>query len=65
MSRRIFGPKRNEVTGEWRKLYILRSLMICTLHQIHLGEIQKNDMGKAHSKYGGEERCIRGFGGET
>ena len=19
--RRIFGPKRNEVTGEWRKLY--------------------------------------------
>ena len=21
MLRRIFGPKRNEVTGEWRKLY--------------------------------------------
>jgi len=21
MSRRIFGPKRDEVTGEWRKVY--------------------------------------------
>jgi hypothetical protein len=23
--RRIFGPKRDGVTGEWRKNYILRS----------------------------------------
>jgi len=22
MLRRIFGPKRDEVTGEWRKVYI-------------------------------------------
>jgi hypothetical protein len=28
--RRIFGPKRYEVTGEW-------SLMICTPHQILFG----------------------------
>jgi hypothetical protein len=28
--RRIFGPKRDEVTGEWKKNYITRSLMICT-----------------------------------
>ena len=35
--RRIFGPKRDEVTGEWRKLYIMRSLMICTPHPILLG----------------------------
>ena len=27
--RRIFGPKRDEVTGELRN-YIMRSLMICT-----------------------------------
>jgi hypothetical protein len=27
--RRIFEPKRNEVTGEWKK-YTMRSLMICT-----------------------------------
>jgi hypothetical protein len=30
---RIFGPKRVEVTGEWRKLHI-RSLMIGTPHPI-------------------------------
>jgi hypothetical protein len=31
--RRIFGPKRDEVTGGWRKL-ITRSFMICTLRQV-------------------------------
>jgi len=31
--RRIFRPKRDEVTGEWRN-YIMRSLLICTPHQI-------------------------------
>jgi hypothetical protein len=35
--RRIFGPKRDEVTGEWRKLYIIRNLMICTSHPILFG----------------------------
>jgi hypothetical protein len=30
---RIFGPKRDEVTGEWKK-YIIRSLMICNPHPI-------------------------------
>jgi len=34
--RRIFGPKRDEVTGEWRK-YIMRSLIICTAHPILCG----------------------------
>jgi len=26
---------------------------------------QKNEMGGACSAYGGEERCVQGFGGET
>jgi hypothetical protein len=34
--RRIFGPKRDEVTGEWRKLHS-EELQICTHHQILLG----------------------------
>ena len=29
--RRIFGPKRDEVTGKWRKL---RNEMICTLFRV-------------------------------
>jgi hypothetical protein len=31
--RKIFGPKRDEVTGEWRKLHN-EELMICTLCQV-------------------------------
>jgi hypothetical protein len=31
--RRIFGPRWDEVTGEWRN-YIMMSLLICTPHQI-------------------------------
>jgi hypothetical protein len=31
--RRVFEPKRDEVTGEWRKLH-KRSLMICTPYPI-------------------------------
>ena len=36
MLRRIFGPKRGEVTWEWIKLHI-EGLMICTAHQILFG----------------------------
>jgi len=36
--RRIFGPKRAEVTGQWeKKNYIMRNLAICTTHQIFFG----------------------------
>ena len=34
--RRIFVPKRDEVTGDGEN-YVTRSLMICTAHQILFG----------------------------
>jgi len=34
--RRIFGPKREEVTGEWKN-YIIRIIMNCTSHPILFG----------------------------
>jgi hypothetical protein len=34
---RIFGPKRDGVTGEWEKNYIIRSLTICTPHPLLSG----------------------------
>ena len=37
MLRGIFGPKRNEVTREYRENYIMRSLMICIPHPILFG----------------------------
>jgi len=33
MLRRIFGPKRAGITGEWRKLHT-EELMVCTPHPI-------------------------------
>ena len=56
--RRIFGPRRDEVTGEWRKLHkeelyaMYSSNIICP--QI-----------KMDRTYGGEKMCIQGFRGET
>ena len=46
--RRIFGPKRDEVTGEWRKLHN-EELSDCTpLPQYCPGDkIEKNEMGGA------------------
>jgi len=35
--RRIFGRKRDEVTGEWKENYIIRSFEICIPHQILFG----------------------------
>jgi hypothetical protein len=63
--RRIFGPRRDEVRREWKKL-TLRSLLIYIFAQYCSGDkIEKNEMGGACSTYGGEERLIQGFGGET
>jgi hypothetical protein len=36
MLRRIFGPKRDEITGSGEK-YITRSLMACTPHPLLFG----------------------------
>jgi hypothetical protein len=55
--RRIFGPKRDEATGEWRRLHN---------EELYSGnQIEKNEMGGAGSTYGGKERCIQDLGGET
>jgi hypothetical protein len=36
MLRRIFGPKRDEVTGGWRRLHKEESCMVYTLHPVLL-----------------------------
>ena len=39
------------------------SLMNCTLTKYYLGyQIDKNEISRACSTYGGEERCIQGSG---
>jgi hypothetical protein len=61
--RRIFGPKRDEVTGEWRRLHD-KELYALFLTKCHSGDqVKKTEMVRACSTYGGEERCIQNFSG--
>ena len=60
VSRRIFGPNRGEVTGEWRELHSDYS----SLNIIRV--IKSRRMGWAgHVASMGEKRCTQDFGGET
>jgi hypothetical protein len=60
--RRVFGPKRGEVTGEWRKLH---NEELGDLYSFPGGTIEKNEMGGACGAYGGGERWAQGAGGKT
>ena len=53
--RRVFGPKRDEVTGEWRKLHKEELNDLYSLPNIVwvCGKIETNEMGRACGAYGG------------
>jgi hypothetical protein len=62
--RRIFGHRRDEVTGEWRKC-TMRNFIICTHPQISLGKSSQGECcgrGMWHA-WGRREKCKR-FGWE-
>jgi hypothetical protein len=51
--RRIFGPRRDEVTGEWRRLHNVELNDLYCSPNIVLGDkIKKNEMGWACGAYG-------------
>ena len=59
--RRIFGPKRDGVTGEWRKLHN-EELNDVLLTQYCAGDkMEKNEMGRACGTYGGRGEVCKGF----
>jgi hypothetical protein len=63
--RKIFGPKRDEVTGEWRKLHNELNNLYSSPNNVQVIKIKKNVIGWACSAYGGGERCVQSFGGKT
>ena len=62
--RRVFGPKRDEVTEEWRKLHNEERSDLYSLPNI-VRVVKSRRMGGACGAYGGGERCAQGSGEET
>jgi hypothetical protein len=47
------GPKRDDGTGDWRKLRKSRTCIFSNLHNSILGDkMKKNELGGACGKYG-------------
>ena len=66
MLKGIFGPKRDEVKGDWRKLHNEElNDLYSSLSIVWVIKFEKNQMGRVCSTDGGEERRVQGFGGET
>ena len=66
MLRRIFGPKRDEVTGEWRKLHNEELRDLYSLPNI-MRVVKSRRMRRAGhvARMGEGERCAQGSSGET
>ena len=53
--RRIFGPKREEATGEWRKLHTEElNDLFSSPNIVRLIKLKKNEVGGACKRYRGE-----------
>jgi hypothetical protein len=64
--RRIFGLKRDEVIEVWRKLCNRElNAKYFSSNIFWVIKIQKEEMYGVCSTYGGEQRCLQGFGGKT
>ena len=64
--RRIFGPKRDGVTGEWRKLHNEElNDLYASPNIVRVMKSRRMRWAGHVARMGGEERRIQGFGGES
>jgi hypothetical protein len=62
--RRVFGPKRDEVTGDWRKLHNEElNDLYCSSHIVRVVKLMR--WAGNVERMGVEERFIPGFGEAT
>jgi hypothetical protein len=62
--RRIFGPKRDDVMGEWRKLHNEE------LHNLYsspdiIRQVKANEVGGTCGTHWRGEKSVQGFGGKA
>jgi hypothetical protein len=62
--RGIFGPKRDEVTGEWKKLHSGELHNLYSTSDI-IRQIKENEVGGAYGTHGRGEKGVQGFGGKA
>ena len=66
ISRRVFGPKRDEVTGEWRKLHNEELSDLYSLsNNVRVVKSRRMRWEGHMARMGEGERCAQGSGGET
>jgi hypothetical protein len=66
MPRRIFGPKRDEVTGDWRKLqYEELHNLYSSPNIIRIIKSRRMRWAGHVARIGGEEACIQDIGGRA
>jgi hypothetical protein len=64
--RRIFGPKRDEVTGEWRKRHNEElNDLYCSPNIVPVIKSRRMRWPGHVARIGEGKRCIQGFSGET
>jgi len=64
--KRIVGCKRDEVTGEWRKLYEEElNDLYCSPFTFRVIKSRRMKWAEHVARLGGEERRVQGFGEET
>jgi hypothetical protein len=64
--RGIFGPKRDEETGEWRRLHNEElNDLYSSPNNIRVIESRRMRWAGHVARMGEKERCIQDFGGET
>jgi hypothetical protein len=59
--KRIFGPKRDEVTGEWRKLHNELHNLYSFPKYHYEDQVKENEMSGACGKRGRGEKSVQDF----